>query len=203
MPLSASNAEANDSDPGTTTMQRLVQLDNAAWAKLVEKYFDRIYRWCIEAGLDRHAAADVSQEVFVSALGSMHRFQRDETSSFGGWLRRICQRRIVDFRRKKTEAALGGTDAIKMFSQLAPIRNTLRVDLPDLSIQDDRLVAVTAIAQSEFEATTWRAFWMTIVEGRSTTDAAFELGITKNAVYLAKSRITKRLRELLDKPSPE
>ena len=183
-------------------MRRLCEFENAAWTEMVNRYFDRIYRWCLEAGLEPHAAADVSQEVFVSALGSMHRFQRDDSSSFGGWLRRICQRRISDFLRRRQEVAVGGTDAVKFFSQLTPIQQSLYGSgqkAIEFAIDDERVLAAIAIAQSEFEESTWRAFWMSTVEGLSTTETAFELGLTKNAVYLAKSRISKRLKTLIQK----
>jgi RNA polymerase sigma-70 factor (ECF subfamily) len=62
------------------------------------------------------------------------------------------------------------------------------------------LLAAVASVQTEFEALSWQAFWMTTVEGRGASDVAFDLGLTRNAVYLAKSRILKRLRIAL---SPE
>ena len=189
-----------DSDPGTTTLIRLREFNNSAWSEMVEQHFNRIYRWCLEAGLEPHAAADVTQEVFVSALGSMHRFQSDETGSFGGWIRRICQRRIADFLRSRQDTGIGGTDAVKMFSQLTHIKKSLLEENQNettFSMDDDRVLEAVAVAQAEFASNTWRAFWMSTVEGFTTTETAFELGITKNAVYLAKSRITKRLRQLL------
>lgn len=115
------------------------------------------------------------------------------------WLRRICQRRIADYHRRKSEQAIGGTDALKLFHGLSSVRSAIdNSDLQDKKpLSDDRLIEALAIAQKEFHEPTWQAFWMTVMEGKSTTDVAFELGITKNSVYLAKSRISKRLRELI------
>jgi len=187
-------------DPGSTTLIRLKRYDNEAWAKMVGDYVDSINRWCLEAGLQPDAAADVVQETFFSALGSLHQYQNQTGASFGGWLRRICQRRIADHFRKKADVALGGTDAMRLFSSVESVRRNLGSEAsPKLDISDDSLMAAVTKVQSEFEADTWRAFWMTMVDGRSTTDAAFEIGTTKNSVYLAKSRVTKRLRELMSK----
>jgi len=185
-------------DPGSTTLIRLKRYDNEAWAKMVGDYVDSINRWCLEAGLQPDAAADVVQETFFSALGSLHQYQNQTGASFGGWLRRICQRRIADHFRKKADVALGGTDAMRLFSSVESVRRNLGSEAsPKLDISDDSLMAAVTKVQSEFEPDTWRAFWMTMVDGRSTTDAAFEIGTTKNSVYLAKSRVTKRLRELM------
>jgi len=194
----ASKPKQNDpSDPGTTTFRRLQALDNSAWSKLVVEHFDSVYRWCREAGLDEHTSADIAQEVFVSALGSLHRFNRSQSSNFGGWLRRITQRRIADHWRRRSEPAIGGTDAVSMFNQLTCIRNSLEFPSSETPLQDDRLLAAVAAIQPEFQPDTWRAFWMATVENRAAIDIALELGITRNAVYLAKSRITKRLRDYL------
>jgi RNA polymerase sigma-70 factor, ECF subfamily len=190
--------EPSNLDPGTSTLIRLKRYDNEAWAKMVGDYVDQINRWCLEAGLQPEIAADIVQETFFSALGSLHQFEKQSESSFGGWLRRICQRRIADHFRKKADVAIGGSDAFRMFSSVESVRRNLGAESNSpLDISDDRLMAAITKAQTEFEHDTWRAFWMTMVEGRSTTDAALEIGITKNAVYLAKSRISKRLKLLM------
>ena len=54
-----------------------------------------------------------------------------------------------------------------------------------------------ALIRADFNEATWAAFWATAVEDRPANEVAAELGVTANAVYLARSRIRKRLRELL------
>jgi RNA polymerase sigma-70 factor (ECF subfamily) len=44
---------------------------------------------------------------------------------------------------------------------------------------------------------TWQACWEFVVRDRPAAAVAAELGITVNAVYLAKSRVLRRLREEL------
>jgi DNA-directed RNA polymerase specialized sigma24 family protein len=51
--------------------------------------------------------------------------------------------------------------------------------------------------QDEFEEPTWQAFWRVAVEDQSPADVAPVLGLSVNAVYLAKSRVLRRLREAL------
>jgi RNA polymerase sigma-70 factor (ECF subfamily) len=50
------------------------------------------------------------------------------------------------------------------------------------------------LVRAEFTEPTWRAFWATAVEGRQAAEVAGELGLTPNAVYLARSRVLARLR---------
>jgi RNA polymerase sigma-70 factor (ECF subfamily) len=52
--------------------------------------------------------------------------------------------------------------------------------------------------QTDYEPATWQACWQTVVEGRAVAEVARELGITTNAVYLARSRVLSHLRRDLD-----
>jgi RNA polymerase sigma-70 factor (ECF subfamily) len=51
--------------------------------------------------------------------------------------------------------------------------------------------------RAEFEDRTWKACWEGVVVGRPAADVARELGLTTNAVYLAKSRVLRRLHQEL------
>ena len=61
----------------------------------------------------------------------------------------------------------------------------------------DRHVAQTLVEsiRLEFQPATWRAFEATVRDGGSTAEVAEKLGISVNAVLIAKSRILKRLRQ--------
>lgn len=56
------------------------------------------------------------------------------------------------------------------------------------------LVGRALIMAADFEQATWQACWDTLMLGRPTAEVAAELGITVNAVYLARSRVLSRLR---------
>ena len=51
--------------------------------------------------------------------------------------------------------------------------------------------------QAEFQPATWKACWQAVVESRPATEIAAELGMTENAVFIAKCRVLGRLREEL------
>src|SRR5262249_30143491 len=48
--------------------------DRQAFAALVERYWDRLYRWLYHLARDRHAAEDLTQEAFCKALANLDRF---------------------------------------------------------------------------------------------------------------------------------
>ena len=52
--------------------------------------------------------------------------------------------------------------------------------------------------RAEFEQNTWQAFHRTAVDGHAPALVAAELRISRNAVYVAKSRVLCRLRDELE-----
>jgi RNA polymerase sigma-70 factor (ECF subfamily) len=54
------------------------------------------------------------------------------------------------------------------------------------------------LMRSEFRDETWQACWQHVVEGRTAAEVGSALGISANAVRVAKCRVLRRLREELD-----
>jgi len=54
---------------------------------------------------------------------------------------------------------------------------------------------VLEIIVTDYEVRSWKSFWRVAVEGQWPTYAAQDMGITVNAVYLAKARVLGRLCE--------
>ena len=52
--------------------------------------------------------------------------------------------------------------------------------------------------RNRFEKSTWQAFWRTVIDGVSTEEVAEELGLSRWAVYKARSRVLQLLRSELD-----
>ena len=55
----------------------------------------------------------------------------------------------------------------------------------------------------EFQAATWDAFRLTAVDSVSVKETAAQLGISIGAVYIARSRVIARLRELIETATDE
>ena len=54
------------------------------------------------------------------------------------------------------------------------------------------------LLEPEFTPSTWQAFCRQVVNSVSTADVATELGLTVNAVLIAKSRVLQRFRQEAD-----
>ncbi len=173
--------------------------DAGAWGRLTRLFTPLVYAWVRRAGVPEADAPDVTQEVFLEVARSVGRFRRDRAGdTFTGWVRTIARRRACDHARGRHGDAgpVGGSDAHR---QLEQIPNPLTPE-PD----DTEPVAAVLVRRGldlirdEFAANTWQAFERVTLHGRPPADVAAELGMTVGGVYVAKSRVTRRLREELD-----
>jgi RNA polymerase sigma-70 factor (ECF subfamily) len=193
-------------EPSTLASSLLARVrtnDQAAWEQLVNRYYRLVYGWCRWAGLRPDDAADVCQEVFRSVASSLDNFRRDrDGDTFRGWLRRITQRRLCDHRQKRREQpqAEGGSDAQE---RLLEVAEELSSASSVRYVRSSRLAQVLEVVRCEFEPQTWQAFWRATVDREPAADVAAALGLTANAVYLAKSRVLRRLREEMSQPNDE
>jgi RNA polymerase sigma-70 factor (ECF subfamily) len=193
------DSNVDEGKEGDSTSMSLLERvrgdDQAAWVRLVKLYEPVLDRWCQRAGLQLADAADVKQEVFAAVTRAIGEFRRNRPGdSFRGWLYTITRNKIRDRLRKLNEVGAGGSDAQIRLS-LIPADDSDHE--PPADSDDERMLYLHAveIIRSEFEPKTWNAFWRVTVDGHSAADVAAELGVTPNAVYLARSRVLRRLRE--------
>ena len=71
--------------------------DRAAFASLVERYWERLYRWLCQLTRDGHTAEDLAQETFLKAFAALESFRAG--SNFRAWLFRIAHNNFVNQRR--------------------------------------------------------------------------------------------------------
>jgi RNA polymerase sigma-70 factor (ECF subfamily) len=74
---------------------------NEALAEIYEAYFDNIYRYVMVRIGNRVEAEDITQEIFLKAIGSIHTFKW-KGIPFSAWLFRIARNEVIDSLRKKS-----------------------------------------------------------------------------------------------------
>jgi RNA polymerase sigma-70 factor (ECF subfamily) len=164
-----------------------------AWNRFVQLYTPLLYEWARGLGLQEQDVADLVQEVFVGLLEKLPTFQYDRNLSFRGWLRTVLRNQWREIRRKRLP--------IPMNVQEGPL-----ADLPDAS--DEAQFGDTAyreylvqralvLIKEDFQPNTWQAWHDFAVAGKPAAEVARELGLSRHAVYLAKARVLRRLREEL------
>jgi RNA polymerase sigma-70 factor (ECF subfamily) len=188
-----------DPQQGTskTLLQRLRANDSEAWHVMVQLYTPLVRHWATRGGVRGVDVEDVTQEVLQAAATHLQNFRRDKPGdSFRGWLRGITRNMVLQhFRRSgRSPRGSGGTDALNQLQNVEDAANRDEDTDPVEELDGLRRRALELV-RSEFEERTWRAFWMTVVEGRSPADIAAEMGVTPTAIRMAKSRVLRRLKE--------
>jgi RNA polymerase sigma-70 factor (ECF subfamily) len=201
-----SGGDASSSSRATSRglLERARAGDATAWDRLVTLYAPLAFYWCRRRGLQETDAADVVQDVFQAVSSHLGSFRvRGEGDTFRGWLRTITENKIRDlFRRRGGDVdGVGGTEAQRRLHRVpAPTHDGGR---PPEGEWDGGFVrrALDAVRQ-EFEERTWEAFRRTTIDGRLPADVGAELAMSPGAVRVAKSRVLKRLREILGDHDP-
>jgi RNA polymerase sigma-70 factor, ECF subfamily len=173
-----------------------------AWERFVRLYSPVIYRWCRRSGLGPDDSADVFQDVLSAVNLHLSDFHRDRPQdSFSAWLATITRNKVRDhYRRRQGRAeARGGTTAQRQMAEIPqpakPSEESIQPDAESAAWISHRALEMI---RAEFEPRTWDAFWRVTVKGQSSALVAEDLNMTVPAVYMAKSRILRRLRQVMN-----
>jgi RNA polymerase sigma-70 factor (ECF subfamily) len=165
------------------------------WNRLQGIYLPLIERWLGRVPGLGDESADVAQEVLVVVFREIPRFERQREGSFRAWLRKVTVNKVLNFRRQRERQPTLGLDPAEGFLERLSDPNG------DLAREWDRdhdrhvVEKLLAVVRPDFTPTTWEAFRRFGVDGIPAARVAEELGLSENAVILAKSRVLKRLRE--------
>ena len=173
--------------------------DDESWSRFVELYGPLVYRWLREFQLQHADACDLGQEVLLTVSREMPNFQYDPSrGSFRGWLRTVLTNQLRGFWRKRRR--LPATADSEWQSRLSELEDPASESARRWDNEHDSHVInrVLAILKSDFEPTTWQAFWHVVVDGEKPAAVAQRLGVSVNAVRLAKVRVLRRLRQESD-----
>ena len=179
-------------------LMRLQQTDDSRnWNRLVELYSPLLLLWLRKYDVQKSDADDLVQEVLMAVAKDLKSFDHNgRTGAFRSWLRTILVHRLRNFwrARGRRPQARRDSDIDRRLDQLEdPSSEMSQI----WNQQHDRFVARQLLASAEpsFEPRTWTAFRRVALDGAKPDFVARELGISVNAVFIAKSRVLSRLRQ--------
>jgi RNA polymerase sigma factor (sigma-70 family) len=184
-------------ETSASLLERLrISPDEAAWQRLDDLYRPLIRRWLLRDPSLGEEVEDVLQEIMGVLIRELPGFQRQRCGSFRRWLRAIAAHRLGAFyrSRKNRPVALGCALEDSPLMQLADSNS-------ELGRQWDRehdryvLTRLMELIEPLFRPTTLAAFRRIAIDGVSPDQAAEEMGLSLNAVLVAKSRVLNRLRQ--------
>jgi RNA polymerase sigma-70 factor (ECF subfamily) len=185
------------SETPASLLERLrLRPDKDAWQRLVTLYAPLLHGWLRPHGLQAADVDDLMQEVLAVVVRELPGFQHNQrTGAFRRWLRTVLVHRLRDFWRSTRARPLATGDS-------ALVRWLDQLEDPDSGLsrlwdeQHDQHVVrrLLELIEPEVTPSTWEAFRRVALEGKDEETVAAELGLSVNAVFIAKSRVLSRLR---------
>jgi len=182
-----------DLTPASLLEQVRDPTDQAAWKRFVQIYTPLLYHWAHRIRLQDQDAADLVQDVFTVLVQKLPEFKYDRQKSFRAWLKTIL---LNKWRAQQRHRALLTMETNGSAFALAEEEDP--DGLSETEYRQQLVHRALQLIRGEFQPASWQAFWESVIVGRPAPQVASEVGITVNAVYIAKCRVLRRLRRELD-----
>jgi len=184
----------------TTTTLLLESLNDPmnqdAWTALDRRMRPIIQGVACRLGLNAEDAADVAQETMTSFLRAYRSGQYVRANGrLRDWMCGMARNRVMDLHRIRSRRHESGAS----IEEIAPISESVvhqawdeeeRSTILEESLQELRI-------NSRMNERTIRAFEMVVLRGVPEAAAARECAMTVPEIYVAKHRVTSRLREII------
>jgi RNA polymerase sigma-70 factor, ECF subfamily len=179
--------------PATLLEQVRHAHNQTAWEHFVRLYTPLLLNLARKLKLQEADTADMVQDVFVALVQAMPHFQYDRNRSFRAWLGTLALNRWRDRLRKRVAMPVGHADPV--WEALAAVDP--KEAFEETEYRETLLSRALALVRPEFSPGVWEMFRLTTLSGIAPAEAARRLDATANAVYLARARVVRRLREVL------
>jgi RNA polymerase sigma-70 factor (ECF subfamily) len=182
------------------------QPDAGAWQRLVDLYTPLLQQWLARYSLQESDRDDLVQEVLAVVVRKLPDFlHNQQRGAFRSWLRTILVNCLHEFWRagRSRRTATGGSDLLDALQQLEDPHSSLS-HLWDHEHDQQVVRRALELIEPDFKPKTWQAFRRQVLGGETPQVVAADLGMSVNALVIAKSRVLHRLRqelrELVDDP---
>ena len=176
---------------------RLVdESDYEAWDEFVRLYEPFVYRYARRRGLQDADAREVVQDVFVGVSKSIANWEPDrERAKFRTWLFRIAKFQFLRRIRKNSLERQQDDFYWSELDNVVPSQDWKPSQEEELEYRRMVFRWAAKLVQDQVKPKTWSAFRLSSIENRPISEVAATTGMTKDQVYVARSRVIKRLRD--------
>lgn len=185
----------------TTTHASLLQRvagggDAGAWREFCQRYESLIRGFAVRRGLPASDCDDILQDVLVSLTQALPGFTYDPAKGkFRSYLKTVVLRAI--FKQSRQKRAASPLEDIEELTRAADVDSDVE-RVWDEEWRQHHLQQAMRVIEAEFNAADRTAFQAYAVEGREVRSVAEELSLSPEQVYQAKSRILRRLGQLIE-----
>lgn len=183
--------------------------DESAWQEFYQMYWRAVYGYAIHFGMPPQAAEDIVQEVFIKLLRRLPEFCYDRRKGrFLSWVKTVTRSTVIDHYRRLQRRMEGGVREEPDEEGKSPLERIpadLDRDQPDWDREVKEAMLVTALerVQTRVKPVNFQAFRRYAINDEDAEEVASDLGISRNAVFIAKNRILKMLRDEVESIHPE
>jgi RNA polymerase sigma-70 factor (ECF subfamily) len=182
----------------TTLLERIREgEDPVAWDEFWARYWRPVFNFARMRGCSDHTAEEILQDVMLTVFEKHQVFRYDPAKGrFRDWLGGVTRNLVNKRRAKPSERVRAMGDDTRNTLDLVQDPHLPADDLWQQTFEESLLNVLLDLVRREVAPATYQAFELVALEGVSAADAAKVTGLSRNAVYLARKRILKRLREL-------
>lgn len=171
--------------------------DALAWREFIAIYEPLIIRFAGRRGLQEADAREIAQNVLIAVAKSVDRWQPDrERGRFRAWLFRIARNQLINWISKQATQASSARAVDGSALEQFPSEDYRAAEI-ELEYRREMFRVAAAQARDSFSASTWDAFWRTAVLAESVDSVAASLELSPGAVYIARSRVTSKIRDII------
>lgn len=166
-----------------------------AWVELDRFYRPFIHSWFCGRKVSPEDVDDLTQEVLATLFRELPDFEHSgRTGAFRCWLRSTCLNRLLDHRRKLATRDCLSTNELNFETELASVDDP-NVIAWDREHDQAMLRYLFSLIAKSFESETIAVFRRLVLDDCPAAEVAVEFGMSVGAVYVARSRVLRRLRE--------
>ena len=171
--------------------------DTLAWDQFYTHFRPVVVKFAIQFGLSSTDAEDAAQETMLSFVKAFRegKYTR-EKGRLSNWLFGVAKRVILNLRgRRPLEISIADKTTGTSFWDLVQDDHKLEQSW-ETEWRQMVLNECLSQARREFDPKVFEAFEQYALAGLSVHEVGRRLNMSRNAVYVAKSRVLSRLREL-------
>ena len=183
-------AQINANAEVATLVRMAQEGDTSSFGELYERFFDQIYRYVSFKTGSPSEAEDITGEVFVRMLESIHKFKW-QGHPVSSWLFRIAHNLVVDHFRRKGKRNVVSLDNATINVEAVAVDVDSHIDT-EMSMDEVRKAMVgLTVLQKEVISLRFAA-------GLSVAETAEAVGKKENAVKALQHAGLKKLRRFLN-----
>jgi len=170
--------------------------DEPAWRQFVTLYEPFLASLVARQGVPRSHVADATQILLLAIARSVEQWSPDgKPASFRRWVATVSRNVVIRFMQRESRQITGdgGSEFLDQLQSCASPPDADEVS----KYQHELIVWAANRVRGEFVETSWKAFQETLIHGRSVNEVAAEMNLTPGSIYMSRSRIMARIRQLI------